>query len=629
MCGICGIVDFSDRPPVPVVEGMTLSLRHRGPDMEGIQAFDGCVLGHRRLSILDLSEAAVQPMLSADGATALVFNGEIYNFRELRKSLESNGHRFRTGSDTEVILELYLEKKEAMLDDLNGMFSLAVWDDREKRLFLARDRLGKKPLYYCLSGDRLSFSSELFSLVRDPAVPRDLSDQALFEYLLYDFIPAPHTIFEGVRKLPAAHMAVFDREGLRIQRYWSPPGPEGSADFEESRDRLEELLEDAVRIRLVSDVPLGAFLSGGIDSSLVTAFMTRGSSEQVRTFSISFPGTSHDESAWSRLAAGSLDTLHREYPVEYETERIFPQLIRHLGEPFGDSSVIPTWHLSRMTRRHVTVALSGDGGDELFGGYERYLARRFQAAYDLIPSSLRERVIEPMIERIPATTDYYGASWGKKLKLFIRAAARMRDNPLCVVPRTFSRDQVIALTGLDYQVEADPALSAARQWMGLDPVSRMLYTDIQTYLAEDILTKVDRMSMAHSLEVRSPLLDYRVVELACRLPLAFKIRGMTTKRILKDTARNHLPAAILNRSKYGFQAPLGRWLKDNLRTWAQERLLDCEHGVFRKGVVEKLWQEHQEGRADHAHKIWLLLVFNEWYGQFMGNSMSRETGDTL
>lgn len=595
---------------------MALGLKHRGPDMGGIRAFPACVLGFRRLSIIDLSDSANQPMLSQDGTTAVVFNGEIYNFQEIRKDLESKGHRFRTRSDTEVLLELYLDKKEAMLDDLNGMFSFAIWDDSEKRLMLARDRVGKKPLYYCLTRDRLSFSSELYSLLQDKAVPKGLNEQAVLEYLLYDFIPAPHAIFEGVAKLPAAHAAIFDSKGFRTWRYWQPPSPEESGDYTAQRDSLFELLQDAVQRRLISDVPLGSFLSGGLDSSLVTALMRENGSEKVRTFSISFPGTSHDESKWSRLAAGFLGTDHIEQPVEYNIEDLFAKMVRHFGEPFGDSSAIPTWRLCEMTRQHVTVALSGDGGDELFGGYERYLARRFQMVYDLLPSTLRNKVIEPLVRSLPATTDYYGTSLAKKLLLFVEASKRIRDNPLAVVPRTFSVGQVAKLTGLHYQTDLDPVIEAARQWMGLDPLSRMMLTDLQTYLAEDILTKVDRMSMAHALEVRSPLLDYRVVELASRMPLRFKIRGVKTKRVLRDVAQGHVPAAIIGRSKYGFQIPLGSWFKSGLKDWAEERLMGSNHGLFDKAVVQDLWEEHQLGLHDHTHRLWLLIFFNEWYAQF-------------
>lgn len=589
--------------------------------MGGVHRWASCVLGHRRLSILDLSESAVQPMLSTNGKTALVFNGEIYNFREIRGKLARLGYRFRTTSDTEVVLNLYLEKKEAMLEDLNGMFSLAVWDDDAKRLFLARDRMGKKPLYYRAANRKLSFSSELGSLIMDPDIPRELWDQALVEYLLYDFVPAPHTVFHGVYKLPAAHHAVFTADGLEIRRYWNPPEPGPSADYAASTARLRELISDAVRMRLVSDVPLGAFLSGGIDSTAVTAFMQEAAAHRVKTFSISFPGTTYDESEWSRRAATNLQTDHREYPVEYDIEGIFSRIVQHFGEPFGDSSAIPTWLLSEKTRRHVTVALSGDGGDELFAGYDRYLARRFQMMYDRSPALCREWIIEPLIVRLPATTAYYGTSLTKKLKLFIEASRRIREDPLAVTPRTFSRGQVRELTGIDYQIDADPVLEVARQWMGLDPVSHMQFTDMQTYLAEDILTKVDRMSMAHSLEVRSPLLDYRVVELVSRLPVGFKLGRRTTKRILKDVARGHIPDAILSRSKYGFQVPLGGWFKGELKHWAEERLFNASHNRFKKPFVERLWKEHQDGRSDHAHRLWLLLVFNEWHVQLRSASI--------
>lgn len=616
MCGICGIVDFAGEPTVQTAQDMTLSMRHRGPDAEGTYSFPSCVMGHRRLSIIDLSNSADQPMVSADGLTALVFNGEIYNFRELRQRLEGKGCQFRTRSDTEVLLQLYQDKQEAMLSDINGMFSFAIWDDRRKRLFMARDRMGKKPLYYTREGSRLSFSSELSSLLMDPAVVRDISEQALFEYLMYDFIPAPHTIFRDVYKLPAAHMAIFDENGLVVKSYWSHSKPEADLDYCETRTDLEELLQDSVSLRLVSDVPLGAFLSGGIDSTLVTSFMCDKSDAPINTFSISFPHTTYDESHWSRMAADFLGTSHQDFPSEYDVEQVFPQLVRHFGEPFGDSSAVPTWRLCFHTRQKVTVALSGDGGDELFGGYERYLARRFQLVYDCLPASLRKRIIEPMLNCLPETTDYYGTSFLKKLKLFVRASSRMESNPLALVPGTFSAGDISLLTGIEYRMEKDPVITVAREWVGVDPVTHMMFTDMQTYLAEDILTKVDRMSMAHSLEVRCPLLDYRLVELASRMPILFKIHRLTTKRILRDAAKSRVPAPILKRPKHGFQIPLGARLKGHLKKWAEERVCDFSHHFFRKDVVAKLWDEHQIGRADHAFKIWLILFFNEWYAQF-------------
>lgn len=623
MCGICGIVDFSDEPREAWAQEMTLRLHHRGPDMGGIETFESCVLGHRRLSILDLSETAKQPMLSEDGRVGLVFNGEIYNYPDIKKRLEAKGHRFRTTSDTEVVLRLYLEMGDDMLAELNGMFSLAIWDSRKARLMLARDRLGKKPLYYWRRRGRLSFSSELYSLMADRKAPAQMKPQAIAEFFLYDFIPAPHTIFEGIFKLPAGHKASFDGQELSIERYWETPRPEAGFDYQERTTELLDLIEDAVRIRLISDVPLGAFLSGGIDSTLIAALMRRNVEKKVKTFSIAFPGASHDESSWSRLASRALDTDHREYTVDYQLERIFPHIVRHFGEPFGDSSAIPTWRLAEHTRRHVTVSLSGDGGDELFGGYERYLARRVQMLYDRAPAVIRKAVIEPLVEHLPDTTAYYGTSLAKKLKLFVKACQRTRENPLYLVPRTYSSREVAELTGIEYDPDVDPAIEAARQWVGLDAVSQMLITDIHTYLAEDILTKVDRMSMAHSLEVRAPLLDYRVVEFACRTPLGFKLRGLKQKRILKDAAHSIIPEAIVNRSKYGFQVPLGDWFKNSLKSWASERLFDSGADLFRRGFVEKLWLDHVTGRVDNAHKIWLLLAFNEWREQLGSELKNR------
>lgn len=612
MCGIVGIVDFAKPGLTSTVELMRERLTHRGPDMSGAIAFGNCALGHRRLSILDLSDLAKQPMLSEDGDMAIVFNGEIYNFREIKADLESRGHRFRTTSDTEVVLKSYMEYGDRMLGMLNGMFSLAIWNEHDQTLFMARDRLGKKPLYYYCTGTRLGFSSELYSLIVDPHAPRDLDNQALFEYFMYDFIPAPHTIFRGVKKLPAAHKAFFSPSDFRIERYWSVPEPEENPDYGKKVEELKQTLFEATQMRLVSDVPLGAFLSGGLDSTLVTAMMKRDADRQVKTFSVSFPNTSHDESKWSRLAARELGTEHTESEAGYDVESIFPNLAFHFGEPFGDSSAIPTWILSQKTREKVTVALSGDGGDELFGGYDRYVARKMQSVYDSCPSLLRKFVIEPLIKMSPETTSYYGTSLTKKLKLFIKASERMRTEPLALIPRTFSRDEVHRLTGIEYEMDADPVIETARSYLRLGPVNSMMFTDIATYLAEDILTKVDRMSMAHSLEIRCPLLDYRVVEFACSLPLQFKLSGATGKRILRDVAQGLIPGSIINRSKYGFQAPLGEWFRKDLRQWAGRKLFGTRCSRFDNDFVKDIWTQHLLGKQDNTFKIWLLIIFRDW-----------------
>ena len=393
MCGIAGIVDFNNQPSEATLNSMTEALRHRGPDANGTCRFEKCALGHRRLSIIDLTDAANQPMFSDDGLQAIVFNGEIYNFKELRDLLESRGHRFKTQSDTEVLLRLYVDKKDELLPYLNGMFSFAIWDDREQRLFLARDRIGKKPLYYSIQGKRLSFSSELGSLIQDATIPKSIYHQALSEYFLYDFIPAPHTIFSGVNKLEAGCMAIFDESGVKISRYWVPPVPESGLDYNSCRNSLLNVLHDSTDKRMVADVPLGAFLSGGIDSTLIASLMTKNATSEVRTFSISFPGTTHDEAKWSRIAARYIGSQHTEHRVDFDIENVFTKLVSHFGEPFGDSSAIPTWRLCEETKKDVTVALSGDGGDELFGGYERYIARRLQNIYDCLPVAYEKNLL--------------------------------------------------------------------------------------------------------------------------------------------------------------------------------------------------------------------------------------------
>ncbi len=612
MCGICGIVDFDSPPNIGAVEAITGRLTHRGPDAGGVYCFPECVLGHRRLSIIDLSDSASQPMIDSAGKTAVAFNGEIYNFMELRRNLQSKGFVFKTHSDTEVLLNGYLDQDFAITSSLNGMFAFAIWDERKKTLFMSRDRIGKKPLYYFQSARRIIFCSELFPLIRSGLIPNEIDQQALAEYLLYDFIPGPHTIFAGVKKLLPGHSALFSQTGLVVQKYWSPPLVENGTDFLTSAEEVRSILLDSVEKRLVSDVPLGSFLSGGLDSTLITALMKKSNRGRVKTFSISFPGTSHDESTWSRMAAESLGTEHYEQAVTYDITGIFENLIDHFGEPFGDSSAIPMYYLCRETRKHVTVALSGDGGDELFGGYERYLARKYQVIYDMFPVFFRKYLIEPSLAKLQTTTDYYGTSWIKKLKLFVSAAERMRSEPLAVVPRTFSLSEMMDLTGIDYSVDKDPVIEISRQYSGLDPINHMMLADIQTYLAEDILTKTDRMSMAHALEVRSPLLDYRLLELVCRMPAHFKISGQTTKRMLRHVAKDLIPRKILNRSKYGFQVPLGHWFKTNLKSWTQERLFDSCNMLLRRSSVEKIWKDHQSGRSDNTQKIWIIIFLNQW-----------------
>ncbi len=616
MCGICGAVSFRAKVSQQKILLMNNGMIHRGPDAGGLFSFTNCILGHRRLSILDLSEAANQPMVSEDGKTAIVFNGEIYNFQNIRRRLEKAGVVFRTTSDTEALLELYRLDGADMLDQLNGMFSFAIWDDNASRLFVARDRLGKKPLYYAFEQGVLYFASELNAILKS-GLHREFSSQALHEYLLYDFIPAPHTILRNVQKLPAGHTATFGRHGLSVKRYWDLPEPMSGMDYTHSRAELAVLLEDAVSLRLISDVPLGAFLSGGLDSTLITALMAQRMNTPVKTFSIGFPGTSHDESHWARLGAAHVGSDHTAKAADFGRIReLFPRIVSHLGEPFADSSALPTWMLCEHTRSKVTVALSGDGGDELFAGYERYLARRLQSYYELLPGVFRRQFVERLARFLPSDTEYYGVSYSKKLKLFLAACNRLQCDPLALVPNTFTHAEIRRLTDCDYVATNDPVPAIAAQWMGLDPVSRMMFADIKTYLAEDILTKVDRMSMAHALEVRSPLLDYRIVELACKMPLRFKMNAVSTKRILRDCALGLVPQPIIERKKYGFQAPFGLKIKGELKDWCRTLLIEKgRHGIFDPKELLRIWRDHQENRADNAWKIWSIVVFNEWLDQ--------------
>jgi asparagine synthase (glutamine-hydrolysing) len=619
MCGIAGFAESpqSDRSSRDerreLVHRMCQVIRHRGPDDEGLLVDDGVALGMRRLSIIDLSTGH-QPIHNEDRSIWIVFNGEIYNFRELRHELEAAGHRLYTSTDTEVIVHAYEEWGNAAIGRLRGMFGLAIWDTRSRTLLLARDRIGIKPLHYAEVNGRLYFGSEIKSLLAAPDVPRDLDLDALDHYLSFLYTPRDASIFRAVQKLPPGHLLTWRDGEARVEQYWRLPADEPFRGSEaDAVARLRSVLVDAVRSHLVSDVPLGAFLSGGIDSSLVVGLMAEASSARVKTFSIGFDEPAFDELDHARRVAEHFGTDHHEFVVKPDAVAVLDGLIEHFDEPFADSSAIPTWYVSEMARRHVTVVLSGDGGDELFGGYHRYLPHPRIVAFD--------RYSPPALRRVAAMAAA-GLPHGARGRNFLRHVGRDDQGRYLDSIRFFGSDEKAALLTRDVRerlVGPDPELRLAShfgRYSKLPWASQMMRFDAETYLPEDVLTKVDRMSMAHSIESRVPLLDNQVIDFAASLPAAFKINNGRCKHVLKEVAATFLPRATLDRRKQGFGVPLGSWFRGNLRDLFADTLLSdssLQRGYFQPIFVRQLVDEHLAGRRDHTLRLWQLVVFERWH----------------
>jgi len=597
-------------------------ITHRGPDAGGEYLDEWIGLAHRRLSIIDLSPDGNQPMFSRDGRYVIVFNGEIYNFQALREKLVKSGTMFRNRTDTEVILALYAEKGAACLEDLNGMFAFTIWDKAEKKLFMARDRIGKKPLYYFHGGsDRLAFASEIKSLLQLPGIRREIEPTAIADYLKYLYIPAPKTIFKGICKLPPGHCLELKLGGEpKIRQYWD-------VDFsrrvhgsqEDAAEELLDLIRKATSCRMVADVPLGAFLSGGVDSSAIVALMAQSSATRVKTCSIGFPDKKHDETPYSREIARLFNTDHAEFSIGNGLAETVAVLPKYFDEPFADSSAVPTFHVSRLARQSVTVALAGDGGDESFGGYEKYTT-------DLRENLVRRTVPRPFLRILSAVTEERGCFW-------MRKAHTLADGALSDPGRAFYRtntfvgdDQLGRLISDRLRVDCsgyDPAQHTLRYWdrvRGSDLLSCMLYTDLKTYLPGDILVKVDRMSMAHSMEVRAPLLDHRVIEFAAALPSGLKVRKGNKKFILKKAFGKVLPERIINRRKHGFTVPLDDWFRGDLSRLTEECLIENEAmgEFFSVRELRRIWREHRENRMNHGTLLWSLLSFALWFREYAG-----------
>ena len=633
MCGIAGIIARErERATVEEVRQMTDSIVHRGPDEEGIWADGNVGLGMRRLSIIDLSGGS-QPIYNEDGAIVVVFNGEIYNFRELRKDLETRGHKFYTHSDTEVVVHLYEEMGADCVTRLRGMFALALYDRKRKSLLLARDRLGKKPLYYALFNGRLYFGSEIKALLAVAPQLAEVDPEGLLQFFYFGYVPDPHSAFKHIHKLPPGHLAEYGNGKIKLRQYWDVPqyGAHDPGSDEACLEEMERRLEEAVRIRLISDVPLGAMLSGGVDSSLVVAMMARCSSVPVKTFSIGFGKADFNEAEYARLVAERFGTDHHELTVDPDIVETLNRLTGVMEEPFGDSSMIPTYLVSRLARENVTVALSGDGGDELFAGYDRYLVNLGRSQFGWIPSWMGKAYRKHVYRRVPWNVYGRRFSWNMTLSSRDRYLDGLAFLPALDRERELFSDEFLEMA----ECLTPPFRSFQQYYDGApaeDSLSRLLYLDTKTYLPGDILTKVDRLSMAASLEARCPILDHEFVEWVAGLPLKYKFRDGTRKYIFKKLAeRVGIPSALSHRRKAGFSMPLAHWMRHELKDSLLGILIEprtLQRGYFKPAAIRALLDEHLRGRRNHPGALWLLLVFELWHRNFLEarDFMGQNTG---
>jgi len=620
MCGIAGQAR-ADGAPVEerLVDRMCAAQEHRGPDQRGVHVEDGVGLGIQRLRIIDL-ETGDQPVANEDGSVVVVLNGEIYNYAELRQELSRKGHRLATKGDTETIAHLYEEHGVECLARLQGMFAFALWDRRRGRLFLARDRVGKKPLFYSLRDGVLSFASELQALLRDPGVPRETDPAAIDAYLAYGYVPAPGSIFRGVAKLPPAHRLVFEGGALSVERYWrlDYSRKRRSGDVEELHEEIRAGLRKAVARRLTADVPVGAFLSGGIDSSAVVAAMAEQSPRPVKTFSIGFADEAHNELPRARLVAERFATEHHELVVEPDAVAMLPKLVRHYGEPFGDHSALPCFYLAEMAREHVTVALNGDGGDESFAGYQRYSSNLLAARLEALPAGLR-RAIGAAASLAGEPSD--PRALRSRVRRFAGRLEGGRERRYLNQVNVFGPAERDALYTPELAAQVSPAaadevmLGPWREASGAELLDQLLEIDANVYLPGDLLAKIDVSTMAYGLEGRSPLLDQELMELAASIPAAQKARGAQRKIALRGALRGWVPDPVLDGRKQGFELPVARWLRGDLAPFAREVLLDQEsagRGWLRPRAVEAMLAEHLAGDADHGRRLWALLALELW-----------------
>ena len=636
MCGIAGICNFQGIPlQKDQIQAMITTLNHRGPDDEGI-FLSGSIspnsraqagLGHKRLSIIDL-KTGHQPMSNEDGTVWIVHNGEVYNFPDLRNELIQKGHRFRTHSDTETIIHLYEEMGTSCVNRLRGMFAFAIWDTRKERLFIARDRVGKKPVNYFYDGKTFYFGSEIKAILAC-GIKKEPDPASLHRYLTYGYTPSPDTMFKDVKKLPPAHILIYDKNGVKTERFWKLSyTPKKKMSFSECEERIEDLISECVRIRLRSDVPLGVFLSGGVDSSTVAAFMSEATTTPIKTFTIGFQDADFSEVKFARQVAERLGTEHHEFTVKPEALKILPKLVWHYNEPYGDSSCIPTYYVSKMTRDHVTVALCGDGGDESFAGYERYKGVKLSPFFEKLPRGLLKVSADSvgLLSKLSPKKSYQDyIRYASNFLMGIYKNPRLSDRYLGWMDFV-KEDQKKELytkemKGLTSQITPVDFLSRKIEESDAKSlVEKIMSAEITSYLSEDLLVKVDIATMANSLEARSPFLDHNLMEFMATVPLEYKLRGLNAKYILKKIASKKLPSGLLNRKKMGFGVPIGRWFRNEMKSFLYEIMLEkksLKRGYFNPDYIKKLLDEHTSGKADHKNAIWALLNFEIWHRIFI------------
>ena len=625
MCGIVGLVRNDGKP---IDEGllarMNEAIRHRGPDEDGFYVNGSVGLAMRRLAIIDL-KSGQQPIHNRDRTAWIVFNGEIYNYLELREKLEKLGHTFYTNSDTEAIVHAYDQYGPDCPKHLRGMFAFAIWDERTQELFLARDRVGKKPLLYAEVNGQLVFGSEFSAILLHPDVSKEIRPEAIDCYLSFMCVPAPLTAYRAIKKLEPGHSLRWRKGELKTERYWQPDfSKKLDISEEEAGERAIEILRDAVKVRLMSEVPLGAFLSGGIDSSAVVALMSQESSEKVKTFSIGFEEQDFSELQHAKRIAEHVGADHHEFIVRPDAVEILPMLVEHYGEPYADSSAVPTYYVARETRRHVTVALNGDGGDESFAGYERYIAMGLTEKYRKVPAFFRESLIKEAVNRIP--TSPIRKSTVNSAKRLLEVVSKPRVNRYMHWMSVFNEGLKEPLYSEAFREQTDRAFAASfldtwfKKANGNGPVDTLLLTDLMTYLPNDLLVKVDIATMAVSLEARSPFLDHHVIEFAASLPERLKLRRLTTKYLLKKVLRRLLPAENLDRRKMGFGVPIGHWFRGKMQPFLREVVLSdkaLRRGFFKPEVVKQLVEQHTRSERDYSHQLWTLLMLELWFLRFI------------
>jgi asparagine synthase (glutamine-hydrolysing) len=603
---------------------MCEAIRHRGPDDDGFYVDGPVGLGMRRLSIIDL-KTGQQPIHNQDRSSWIVFNGEIYNYLELREKLEKLGHTFYTNSDTEAIVHAYDQYGADCPKHLRGMFAFAIWNNKTQELFLARDRVGKKPLLYAELNGEFIFGSEFSALLSHPKLSREVNPEAIHYYLSYMCVPAPLTAYRSIKKLEPGHSLTWRKGEIKIERYWQLDfSKKTKIDEVEAGERTIEMLREAVRVRLMSEVPLGAFLSGGIDSSSVVALMSQEMSQPVKTFSIGFEEQDFSELHHARRIAEHVGSHHHEFIVRPDAMEVLPTLVEHYGEPYADSSAIPTYYVARETRRHVTVALNGDGGDECFAGYQRYAAMRLAEKYHKLPRLLRRGLVEQAVQFLPGSERE--RSGPARVKRFMRAASMSKVPRYLEWVSVFNEEVKARLYSDDFQHATREFRDASilEPWFakanGSGIVDATLLADTMNYLPNDLLVKVDIATMAVSLEARSPFLDHHVMEFAASLPENYKLRGLTTKYLLKKVLKGLLPVENLNRPKMGFGVPVGQWFRNEMQGFLREVLLSetaTKRGLFKPAAVKRMVEQHTEGRQDYAHQLWSLLMLELWYKRFI------------